>query len=169
MHYYNTELFTTGKPNIFRKKNHFHCDKWGLDTRLYKRYNGDLICKGQKGFPPRKHTWKATNHNTNELMWPKKSVENCVIKRHNQCLHIYSVYQTIWCSQSFISSQVVIMPKARRASYNLAFQLKIVLVVPRWLITKGWPSLIRFAHALGFGAKSEFWVVCTSDFLFCCF
>ena len=51
---------------------------------------------------------------------------NCVVKRHHQYLDIRSVYQTISCSQSFISSQVVIMPKARRTSYNLAFKLKIV-------------------------------------------
>ena len=31
------------------------------------------------------------------------------------------VYQTISCSQSFISNQVIIMPKAHRTSYNLAF------------------------------------------------
>ena len=51
---------------------------------------------------------------------------NCVAKRHHQYLDIRSVYQTISCSQSFISSQVVIMPKARRTSYNLALKLKIV-------------------------------------------
>ena len=51
---------------------------------------------------------------------------NCVVKRHHQYLDIRSVYQTISCSQSFISSQVVIMPKARRTSYNLALKLKIV-------------------------------------------
>ena len=51
---------------------------------------------------------------------------NCVVKRHHQYLHIRSIYQTISCLQLFISSQVVIMPKARRTSYNLAFKLKIV-------------------------------------------
>ena len=51
---------------------------------------------------------------------------NCAVKRQYRYLHIRSVYQTIPCSQSFISSQVVIMLKARRASYNLAFKLKIV-------------------------------------------
>ena len=45
---------------------------------------------------------------------------------HHQYLHIRSVSQIIPCSQSFISSQVVIMPKARRMSYNLEFKLKIV-------------------------------------------
>ena len=51
---------------------------------------------------------------------------NCVVKRHHQYLDIRSVYQTISCSQSFISRQVVIMPKARRTSYNLALKLTIV-------------------------------------------
>ena len=51
---------------------------------------------------------------------------NCVVKRHHQYLDIRSVYQTISCSQSFISSQVVIMPKARCTSYNLALKLTIV-------------------------------------------
>ena len=51
---------------------------------------------------------------------------NCAVKRQYRYLHIRSVYQTIPCSQSFISSQVVIMLKARRASYNFAFKLKIV-------------------------------------------
>ena len=50
----------------------------------------------------------------------------CVLKRHHQYLHIRSTYQTISCSQSFISSQVVIVPKARRTSYNLAFKIKKV-------------------------------------------
>ena len=51
---------------------------------------------------------------------------NCVVKRHHQYLDIRGVYQTISCSESFTSSQVVIMPKARRTSYNLALKLKIV-------------------------------------------
>ena len=50
-----------------------------------------------------------------------------VVKRHHQYLDIVrSVYQRISCSQSFISSQVVIMPKAHCTSYNVAFKLKIV-------------------------------------------
>ena len=67
------------------------------------------------------------NHNLDELMWSKNEFEtNCVVKRHHQYLDIRSVYQTISCTQSFSSSQVVIMPKACRTSYNLALKLKIV-------------------------------------------
>ena len=67
------------------------------------------------------------SNESDELMCSKNEFKtNCVVKRHHQYLDIRSVYQTISCSQSFISSKVVIMPTARRKSYNLAFKLKIV-------------------------------------------
>ena len=36
IHYYKTELVTTGKPNIFGK-NHIDCHKWGLDDNTHAR------------------------------------------------------------------------------------------------------------------------------------
>ena len=36
IHYYKTELLTTGKPNIFGK-NHIDCHKWGLDDNTHAR------------------------------------------------------------------------------------------------------------------------------------
>ena len=67
------------------------------------------------------------SNESDELMCSKNEFKtNCVVKRHHQYLDIRSVYQTISCSQSLISSKVVIMPTARRTSYNLAFKLKIV-------------------------------------------
>ena len=36
IHYYKTELLTTGKPNIFGK-NYIDCHKWGLDDNTHAR------------------------------------------------------------------------------------------------------------------------------------